>query len=148
MQNQLLDTRSWVSEEALDDASSNAEAIYASNEHAMLTQLIGILAIEKQTLKLLECENPWIQHDITEQQQLKLYHLSKQQEIDFDSGEWKALHTLTRCSFETFQKKMRGLCYYMKLPFQMQTSLRGTIFVAEMVIQVHRFSQHLVRIVC
>ncbi len=35
-------------------ASSNAEAGHASNKHAIPTQLIGILAIEKQILKFLE----------------------------------------------------------------------------------------------
>ncbi len=35
-------------------ASSNAEAGHASNEHAVSTQLMGVVAIEKQVLKLLD----------------------------------------------------------------------------------------------
>ncbi len=35
-------------------ASSNAEAGHASNEHAVPTQLIGMIAIENQILQLLE----------------------------------------------------------------------------------------------
>ncbi len=58
-------------------ASSNTEAGHASNEHAVPTQLIGILAKEKQVLKFLQREDNWIQRDITEHQQLELHRLSK-----------------------------------------------------------------------
>ena len=38
-------------------SSSNAEAGHASNEHAVPTQLMGVVDIEKQILKLLERED-------------------------------------------------------------------------------------------
>ncbi len=38
-------------------ASLNAESGHASNKHAMTTQLIGNIDIEKQVLKLLEQDN-------------------------------------------------------------------------------------------
>ncbi len=41
-------------------ASSNAEAGHASNEAAVPTQLLGIVAIETQILKLLERKDRWI----------------------------------------------------------------------------------------
>ncbi len=67
-------------------ASSNAEVGHGSNEHAMPMQLISILAIEKQVLKLLEQENRCIQGDISEHQQLEPHRLSKQDEMEPDSG--------------------------------------------------------------
>lgn len=85
-------------------ASSNAEAGHASNEHAVPTKLVGILDIEQQVLKLLECEDNWIQQDLTKYKQLELHCLSKQENMDPDSGEWKALHHLTR-----FQKEQEAI---------------------------------------
>lgn len=63
-------------------ASFNAEAGCASNEHAMPAQLIGVIAIEKQALELLELEDQWIQFNISEHQKLELRCLSKQQLMD------------------------------------------------------------------
>lgn len=72
-------------------ASSNAEAGYASNEHVVPTQLMGILANKKQVLKLLERQDRWIQCDIPEHQVLKLHRLSKKDGMDPDLNSSKAL---------------------------------------------------------
>ncbi len=97
-------------------ASSNADAGHASNEHAVPTKLMGILNIEQWVLKLLEREDNWIHIDLTEYQQLELHRLSKKEKMDPDSGEWKALHHLTRFSFDVYQKNKKLSRYYTKVP--------------------------------
>ncbi len=97
-------------------ASSNAEAGHASNEYAVPTQLLGILTIEKQILKLLEQDNGWIQCDITEHQELELHRLSKKDDYEINSGSAKALFNPTCWSFNKFENNLKGSLYYTKVP--------------------------------
>ncbi len=54
-------------------ASSNAKAGHVSNEAAVSTQLLGMVTIETQILKLLDHEDRWIGCDLSEHQQLELH---------------------------------------------------------------------------
>ncbi len=82
----------------------------------MPTQIMGIVAIEKQVLKMLGREDCWIQHDMTEHQNLDLHRLINSEEFNEDSNEWKTLHQLTRFSFDKFLNNMRKYHYYTKVP--------------------------------
>ncbi len=64
---------------------------------------MGVIAIEKQVLKFMECEDRWIQRDIDEHQQLEFQRLRKQKEMDEDSSEWKAFHMFMQSSFDKFE---------------------------------------------
>lgn len=110
-------------------ASSNTEAGHASNEHTVPTKLLGILAIEKQILKLLEQEDGWIQHDITEHQELELHRLSKKEDFEPNSSLSKAVFSLTHWSFHKFEKNQKASLYYKKIPFH-----KGDQFVGNNII--------------